>query len=440
MSDQSVSNPIPRFAGDASQAAVGRGPQLLMALCVAACVVFGLWAAFGRLAVVSTATGEVVPASQVKTVQHLEGGIVSEILVAEGQAVTRDQPLVVLQSTASGADLGELQVRVTALQLEVLRLEAQAEGRADLDVPEDLTREHPDQVAEARDLLRASRARLSDERAGMDQLIAQRRQDIQGITKRIGTTQATLKLMREQIAISEELLKEDLTNRYNHLNLLKEASELRGQIAQDESALARARAALAEATAQRSALDSGSVEAVRSDLDNARRSLDEYSQRLAKYEDSLRRTVVRSPVDGVVKTLRVVTLGGVLRPGDAVADIVPAGDRLVVEARLPVDDIGYVRAGQKARIKLASADASRFDALDGTVVTVSPDTLVTRDGRPFYKVRLETDQDRFRRGALEYRLFPGMAVSASIHTGQRTVLQYLLDPFMDSLGEALRER
>ena len=149
---------------------------------------------------------------------------------------------------------------------------------------------------------------------------------------------------------------------------------------------------------------------------------------------------MRSPVDGTIKTLYVVTVGGVIRPGDTIVDIVPAGDRLIIEAKLPTQDIGYVALGQAAIIKLASSDAMRFGGLKGNVVNISPDTLLTPEGMPYYKVRIETESDHFQRGQLRYNLFPGMQVVASIQTGKRTVLQYILDPLRGAMSDALQER
>ena len=129
-----------------------------------------------------------------------------------------------------------------------------------------------------------------------------------------------------------------------------------------------------------------------------------------------------------------------MKPGEPVVDIVPKGDRLIVEAQLQTQDIGFVQAGQKVMVRLASADASRFGGLDGEVISVSPDTLLTPDGVPFYKVRIATDLAYFERGNLKYSLFPGMQVIANIHTGTRTIFQYFLDPFLSTMGDAMRER
>jgi adhesin transport system membrane fusion protein len=268
----------------------------------------------------------------------------------------------------------------------------------------------------------------------------QRQQDIQETTARIRNQRNSLKLLKEQIAISEDLLKEQLTNRYKHIDLLKELARLTGSIEEDKVALQRAGSAFQQASANRDSIRSKFSEEARSKLDTARRQLEEFTPRMSKYADSLKRTTLRSPVDGVVKTLHVVTIGGVVRAGDPVIDVVPEGDRLIVEAKLKPQDIGYVREQQSARITLASGDAMRFDGLEGIVIRVSPDTITGDDGQPYYKVRIQTERNHFRRAKNRYDLFPGMLVIASIHTGERTILEYLLDPFLNAGDTAMRER
>jgi len=416
------------------------GTHLFLLLCVIACVAFGLWAWKSSLAVVSVAEGEVVPASQVKTIQHLEGGIVREIKVREGDRVKTGQSMIVLESTASGADVGELRTRIVGLQIEIARLEAAASNADQPEFPVKLVKSHPRLIGEATQLFASRKHRLNDEFASQQAIIAQRQQDMQEITARIRNLRNSLKLQKEQIGISEDLLKEQLSNRYKHLDLLKEATRLSGAIEQDKVALQRAGSALKQASANRDGIRSKFAEDARSKLDTARRQLEEFTPRPSKFEDSLKRTVLRSPVDGVVKTLHVVTIGGVVRAGDPVIDVVQEGDRLIIEAKLKTQDIGYVRAEQSARITLASSDAMRFDNLEGKVLAVSPDTITGQDGQPYYKVRIETARNHFRRGANRYDLFPGMQVLASIHTGERTVMEYILDPFLNAGDTALRER
>ena len=410
--------------------------HLIYLLCILVVIAFAVWAYFGTLDIVSMATGEVVPSSQVKTVQHLEGGIVHKILVKEGTTVKQGQALVELEPTTSVADVGELEVRLRSLRLDIVRLEAEKAGDKPPVFSEKMRRAHPELVSQALDRFKVHRKRLEDDLKRQLETIVQRKQDI----REIRNQKKTLVLLSERVDISTSLLKDNLTNRYNHLTLLKDKGDVEARIEEDGVGLIRARAALKEALAARELIYSNFSEKNGTELNEARTSLAELGQRMEKFRDSLKRTIVRSPVEGVIKTLNVVTVGGVLKPGDPIAEVVPAGDRLIIEAKLPPQDIGYVQVGQKVVIKLASADAARLGGLDGKVITVSPDTLVMDDGTAFYKVRINTEADHFEHGSIKYNLFPGMQVVANIETGHRTIFEYLISPLVSQASSALQER
>lgn len=423
-----------------ADAAVGAATRSFLWLCVALVAAIAAWAAVGRLEVVSSAAGEVIPSSQIKTIQHLEGGIVLDIHVKEGDRVEAGQPLVSLESTMTGADVGELTARIASLKADIARLEAESKGARQIDFPADLAKAQPEQVREARNLFEARRARIEGQVAQSEAAISQREQQWREISARLSNSRDKLKLLNEQIKISDELLKDDLTNRMAHLNLLKEQAGLKSQVAEDEAALPRLQASIREARLQQENIRTGFHEEVRIDLEKRHRELDEISARFRKFEDTLDRTVLRAPVAGLVKTLYVATVGGVVKPGGAVVDLVPEGDRLVVEAKLPVQDVGYVHPGQTAIVRLASADAVRLGDLEGKVVHVSPDAFQEEKGSAYYRVRIETDKDYFERKQLRYRLVPGVQVQCNIRIGDRTVLEYILEPFQASFYMALRER
>jgi len=420
--------------------AVGAATRAFLWLSVALVVGFLAWAAIGRLDIVAVAVGEVIPSTQLKSIQHLEGGIVQAIRVREGEKVKAGQPLVELEQTQSDADVRELQVRIRTLRAEIARLEAEAGGQVAPAFPGDLSDKEPDLIRQQADLFAIRKNRLESALKAQRELLLQREQEIKEITTRIATDRESLKFLREQIKISEELLKDDLTNRMLHLNLLKEEAATRGRIQENTEARRRVEAALIEARARLDGILHSQRAEAGQELEDKRRSLDEFQSRLGKFRDSLQRTVLRAPVDGVVKTLYVTTIGGVVKAGGTLLDIVPGGDRLVIEARLPTQDIGYVHPGQPTTVKLASADAIRFGNLDGKVVQVSPDTLQTAQGASFYKVRIETERDFFEQRNLRYQLVPGVQVVCNILTGQRSVLEYLLDPFLAASRTALRER
>ncbi|MEJ1298554.1 MAG: HlyD family type I secretion periplasmic adaptor subunit [Candidatus Sedimenticola sp. (ex Thyasira tokunagai)] len=420
---------------------IGLSTYLFLLLFLLLCGAFGTWAHFGKLDVVSQTTGAVVPSSQIKSIQHLEGGVIKELLIKEGERVTKGQELIVLEAISSGADVDEIQVRMDALKVEIARLSAEAEVKEKLIFPETLAVDRPELKRQAKSLFKINRRKYLGDLQTQSELIAQRKQDIREISVKLRNSRKNLKLIDEQIKISEDLLKDQLTNRYNHLTLLREAGSLRSDIEEAGAAFGGAKAALKEAENERKRVTQGVQQKAQVRLEKARRELQEHSQRIRKFEDSLRRTVLRSPVDGVVKTLYVYTVGGVVKAGQTVANIVPAGDQLIIESRLPTQDIGFVMVGQTAFIRLASSDALRFGNIEGEVIAISPDTYTDQDdGQVYYKIRIATEADHFSRGAMRYNLFPGMQVSASIRTGERSVLEYLLTPFLASTGDAFRER
>ncbi|WP_421875602.1 HlyD family type I secretion periplasmic adaptor subunit [Pacificispira sp.] len=424
----------------APMADAGRGTVSFILLATLFVCALGAWTWYGTLDIVSATVGEVVPGSKVRQIQHLEGGIVADIRVQEREVVESGQILVTLDSTQIDAEVAELQSRLTSLRIDIVRLEAELAGNNAAVYPDDLVQRVPTQIEAARALMETRRKRLAAEFNVQRQLIAQRRQEIVEVSARLDTAEATRGFLDEQIKISDTLLKQNITNRMTHINLLKDLATLDGQVKEDRALLQRTHAALEEARAKLSEIAERFTEEGRSELTTARREFDELTERLRKFQDSQSRMVIRSPVAGIVKTVAVSTVGGVIRAGDVLAEIVPLDDRLVIDARMPLEDIGFVRTGQRAQITLTSADAARFGKLEGTVAGVSPDALLDDEGVPYYSVRIEPDAQGFNDGDLEYRLYPGLRVASSIVIGERRIAQYILDPYVSSMRAAMRER
>ncbi|GJM06288.1 MAG: HlyD family type I secretion periplasmic adaptor subunit [marine bacterium B5-7] len=419
---------------------VKRGTHLFLALLVALCVCFLLWAVFGQLDIASLAQGEVVPSSKIKHVQHLEGGIVKKILVKDGEKVTMGQPLVVLESTASGADVHQIQVQLASLKLNQARLNAELNGLDTPNFPLDLVKQHPRSAEQAKKHFDFRMKNIKNKKTSQHEQVEQREAELEEIKARLNNLKKALVLSKEQVTISEELLKEDLTNRYNHIDLLRESNALESRIQEDTAVLKKAESTLSEEKSDLSGIDNTFKEDVTKSLTETRQKINELTQQLAKYSDNLQRTTIISPVEGVVKELFVSSRGQVVKAGETVLDIIPSGDQLVIEARLPVQDVGYIEVGQKAIIRLASGDATRFNHLEGEVVFISPDTITQPEQDPYYRVRVVTESDHFKGRGLKYQLYPGIQVSVSIITGSRSIMAYLLDPFIGAMRTALNER
>ncbi len=413
--------------------------KMFFFLVVFLCVGFVVWAVFGKLDIVSQAAGEVKPQGQIKKIQHLEGGIVSEISVKEGDEVKAGQILVYLESIQTEADVEELTLRLLALEVEIARLRAEADGVEKLNFRPELTRDYPDLTKRTEALFETRRERYLAEVATQRELINQRKQTVLKLNARLKNSLNSLKLLNEQVALGEDLLERNLTTKFRQLELMGQQSNMKSQAEEGREALKGARAALKGSKARLKQLSATLRANARGALEKAHREFEELSQRQLKFQDSLARTVLLTPVDGIIKTIHATTLGGVVKPGETVVEIVPLGDRLIIEAQLPTQDIGYVVIGQKAVVRLNSPGLVRFGSIDGKVTEISPDKLIRDDGLPYYRIRIETEQDYFEKNGQTFRLFPGTQVLASIQIGQRTVLEYLLEPFIGSFSQALRE-
>ncbi len=377
-------------------------------------VTAGLWMFLFNIDIISNAEGQVIPAGDVKTIQHLEGGIIDQILVKESDIVKKDDPLVILAATASEVDVDETQVQIDAKYIESIRLEAEINN---FDVPifdDYLVNNRSELVNKSLELFVSRKNKLEG--------------DIKKVSAEIVQHQTAIDILIKQTEMSEQLLVEGIITEFAHYDLLKELNAAKG--------------ALETSLEEKENITKQFVESARNARQVAQREISELNETIKALKDNLERTVITAPVDGVVKNLFFVTIGGVIRPGEAILDIVPTKDNLIVEARLQESDIGFVKPGQSAVVKLSSADAVNFGQIDGIVDRISPDTEQDENDNRivFYNIFVELDQNYFESKEKTYYLVPGVKVTASIQIGERTLANYLLSPFIGSLGQSFQER
>ena len=411
-----------------------------LVICSISLVILAVWAYFGRIDIVTVAQGVVVPSSKIKTVQHLEGGIIRAINFREGEKVVKGAPLVVLEGTASSADLKEVDVRLITLRVDLTRLRAELDNADSITFEPDLMSKHKDLVAAAIKHFNTRRSHIRNLISSQRQSVTQREEEAKEMQARISKITESLQLIGEQIVISKGLMKEDLTNRMAHLELLKERALLSGGLNEAASSVKRIEAAKIEAEVRMLTLRDHYLAETRSKFDQADSTYRELSQRRKKLKDNLKRTVLRAPVDGLIKYLYHSTIGGIVKPGGTVVDIVPEGDKLLIEAQLPVQEVIYVASGQIAKVRPLTPDAANFGQLEGRVVHVSPDSIREGDKIPFYLITIELESENFESKGKMYPLLPGIQVTCSIRTGDRSVLEYLIGPFMTIPNTALHER
>jgi adhesin transport system membrane fusion protein len=414
-----------------------RATAWLIVITVAALVA---WAYFAELEEVAVADGEVVPQGQIKVIQHLEGGIIKRIFVTEGDAVHAGDPLLQLDLGIYGSTREEQQIELDGLLITRARLDAESR-EAELAFPEGEGARRPDLVAAERQTHEGHRREQLSTIAVLKEQARQRELDLQQFRAQLNSAENNLLLARERFAMSADLLAEGLTPKIEHVQLQQEVEALDGEVAELKAVIPRAKAGIAEARAR---IDEERLRFRRRALEElaaVERRIARTREVLNRATDQVTRTEIKSPIDGVVKSLRYHTIGGVVRPGEALMEIVPSQEKLVIEARLNPTDIGYVRVGQSAVVKISTYDFARYGGLEGKVAHISADSHVDAGtGEAYFRVVAETDRTYLGSGPDDLPIAPGMEATVDIHTGSKSVLAYLLKPVIKVKAEAFRER
>ncbi|MFN3847027.1 MAG: HlyD family type I secretion periplasmic adaptor subunit [Paracoccaceae bacterium] len=420
-------------------------PLVISGLTLGAFLVIGVggWAATARLSGAVIAMGTVTVDQNLKSIQHRDGGIVSDIAVREGDLVAQGQVLIRLEDAQTRAELSIVQSQLVELMARRARLLAERDGLTEIAFPDDLlTGDHA-----AREVVTGAIRLFDGNRANRD---SQRRQLMLGIDQ-IGDEIEGLKAQREskadetRLSAAEQLRIVDLTNRkLSETTRLyavnREVAQLSGQLGEIDAEIARARTRISEINLQIIAIEETSRTEAQRELSQVETRIAELRDRKLATEDRLRRTDIRAPISGTVNELSVHTIGGVISPAEVLVTIVPENARLWVEARVPPVSIDQVAPGQVARLRFSAFNHRTTPELNGTVIHVSAAT--SRDsatGETYYLARVDVVDDELQKLG-DQNLMPGMPVEIFMTTEERTALSYLVKPVTDQFSRALRER
>jgi adhesin transport system membrane fusion protein len=413
-----------------------RVAALVIVLLLAALFV---WASQAELDEVAIAQGEVVPQGQIKSIQHLEGGIIEEMYVTEGDAVKAGDPLVRLDLSASNTREAEFRVTLDGLMLRRARLLAEA-NQTEPEFPTEVAERRPAVADNELSAFRARKEEMESALEGLQQEVNQRDYEIRQLKAEEASLRDQFRLAKENFAIAEDLMPDGLISRLDYLDAEAEVERLRGQLESLAESIPAAEAALAQARERIHEMEIAFRRAALEDLSKVELSIDQTNEELIKASAMSRRTLVTSPIDGIVKSMRFYTIGAVVRPGEILMDIVPSNDMLVIEAHLNPQDVGYVEAGQKAVVKISTYDYIRYGGLDAEVILVSPDSLQDEDGNTYFRVIAATDRSYLGSEPGDLPITAGMEATLDIHTGTNTVLHYLVKPVLKLRSESFRER
>ena len=399
-----------------------------------------LWAHFAVIDEVTKGEGKAVPSSKIQKIQNLEGGIVAQIYVHEGQIVEAGAPLVRLDDTRFASNVGETDADRVSAELRVERLSAEVDNRP-LNFSPDVRKAQPKQTANEQSLYESRRQQLADEIGGLQQQLVQRQQELREYQSKTEQYRNSLNLLRQEIGMSEPLVSQGAVSPVEMLRLKRSEVEIRGQMDSTSLAIPRAQAAINEVQRKVDETRGKFRSEALTQLNEARTNLNKAQATSKGLEDRVSRTMVTSPVRGIIKQLLVNTVGGVIQPGSDLVEVVPLDDTLLVEARIRPQDIAFLHPGQEAVVKFTAYDYTIYGGLKAKLEQIGADTIQDEDKKnTYYVITLRTDKSHLGTADKPLLIIPGMVATVDIITGKKSVLSYLLKPIIRARAEALHER
>lgn len=414
-----------------------RGARVLVWLSVATVLVLLVWAGLASLDEVTRGEGKVIPSRQIQVLQSMDGGIVSEILVREGQTVKAGDLLLKVDPTRMVSSLRENRSQYLALLAKAARLKALADG-ARFIPPEGMDKEAPEIVEQERQLFESRRSELDATIGVARQQASQRTQELVSVKARREQAAQSYTLTARELEMTRPLAKSGAVSDVELLRLERDVARYRGERDSANSDIPRIEAAINEAMRKIQEVELAFRNTARSELSETNAKLSALSEGSTALADRVKQTDIRSPVNGTVKQLRVNTVGGVVQPGKDLIELVPSDDALLLEARVLPRDIAFLRPGQKAMVKFTAYDFATYGGLDATLEHISADSVLDDKGNAFFLVRVRTLNTSL--GPQKLPIIPGMVAEVDILTGKKTVLSYLLKPILRAKANALTER
>lgn len=408
-------------------------------------VVFIVWADHAVLDVVTRGQGKVIPSSRVQIIQNLEGGIMADIMVNEGEIVEKGQVLIRIDNTSAQSDYDDLRKRyldglanITRLVAELARTPAK-----DIVFPDDLMKDAPE-LAEAERLnAQIRRQQLETQLSILRDQAAQKEQERDQLINKVENLKKSLALAKQQLGIMEPLARDGVVSKVDLLQTRRDVQELTAELEVTQLQLPQVQTALQEAKSRVQERDLTFRSEAAAELSKRRLEQASVVEQLKSGKDKVTRTEVRSPLRGTVKEIKLRTIGGVVKPGEDLMEIVPIEDTLLVEAQIRTSDIAFIRAGQEATVKFDTYDYSVYGGLKATVEFISTDAIEDQSSgkkERYFRVRLRTEKNYIGQEDNPLSIGPGYTATAEILTDKKTVLAYLMKPILKARDTAFTER
>jgi len=406
---------------------------------VAAIVLFLVWANFAYIDEIARGDGEVIPSGENQMIQNLEGGIVEEILVAEGENVEKGQVLIKIDNQKSVSSYSSNEIKADALQAQILRLKAESSGKNFI-VPKDEKERLSQFIENEKSLYSSNKQQLNSKLNALKAQLAQKKQELAEAYSQRDHLKSSYAMITKEVRMTKPMVAKGVRSRIDFLKLQREANDIATKYDAARKSIPRLKSAIKEVQSNIKETKLNFQNEAKAKMNDAIAELKSLRVTSTALEDQVTRTIVKSPMKGVVQKLYVHTVGGVVKPGEDIMEIVPSDETLLVQVRIKPKDIAFIYYGQRAIVKFTAYDFSIYGGLEGKVVLISPDSIKDEEGNVFYEVRIKTDKNYIGRDGKKLKIIPGMTVSADIITGQKTVLDYILKPILKTKQYTFTER
>ena len=430
------------YMNSLSAAALQKVPsqsKILLLIISAIVVWLIIWASFAKIDEITRGLGKVIPSKQIQVVQNLEGGIISEILVHEGQLVDKDQVLVKISDTMFSSSFEETKLRYLELKSKSLRLNAEVTGK-NLDISKEVYEEMSELINKEKTLYTINKNQLAQSINILKEQVNQRKQELTEAESKLEQLKQGYSLIAQEVEITEPLVKKGLVSQVEYLQLSRESNSMKGDMDAVRLSIPRIRSTIEEAKNKMEEAKLDFRHEAKEELNEVEAEMSRILETSGAIKDQVNRTLVRSPVKGVVNQLLINTVSGVVQPGMDIVEIVPLDDKLLIEAKIKPSDVAYLYPGLKAIVKFTAYDFSIYGGLEGKLTHISADTIVDEEGDSFYIVRIKTDKNYLEKDGKQSDILVGMVANVDIITGKKTIMDYILKPIIKARQNALTER
>ncbi len=402
-------------------------------------LLFIIWASFAEIDEITRGDGDVIPYGQNQIIQNLEGGIVESILVEEGQTVEAGEVILKINNAMSTSTSRTNEIKYYELEAKRLRLYAEANSLP-FKTPEVEDEELKKQIILAKNLYLSNQKEFNAKDDSLRNQVEQKKQAYKEASAKVKSLQKSLEFVTEEIQMTEPMVIEGVKSKVDFLKLKREANSIENDIEAAKLSLPRLQSAIEEFKNKRQESRQLFINTAKKELNEVIAEISRLKTQQIAYSDQVDRTMVKSPVDGIVQKLFVNTVGGVIKPGADLVEIVPTNKKLYLEVKIKPSDIAFIHPGAEAKVKVSAYDFAIHGSLSGKVVNISPDTITDKKDNTFYLIHVTTEKNYLGTKEHPLKIIPGMTVNVDIVTGKKTVMQYILKPILKSKQYVFTER